>query len=73
MMANGIGIVDTDYSGDKDEYKIPTLNFTHEPVTIERGTRVAQMTVLNYQKVEWEEVESLKKENRGGFGSTGIR
>ena len=72
MVANGIGVIDQDYHGDKDEIGIQVLNFSQEDVTIEKGERIAQALLVKIAKViEFEEVESIKKESRGGFGSTG--
>src|SRR5215212_7635959 len=34
MVANGVGIVDSDYCGARDEIKIEVLNFTGAPVAI---------------------------------------
>ena len=67
----GVGIGDSDFRGDGDEYKFAVYNFSKEPVTVERGTRVAQMMVLRYERMEMEEVERLDAKDRGGFGSTG--
>ncbi len=71
MAANGIGIIDTDYCGDNDEILFAAYNFTDREVTIEKGTRVAQLMVLAVEKMDLEEVESLESPDRGGFGSTG--
>lgn len=72
LLANGIGIGDSDYCGDDDEYQAAVYNFSKETVVIEKGERVAQMLILKREKVAWEEVNNFsKKENRGGFGSTG--
>lgn len=72
ILANGIGIGDSDYCGDDDEYQAAVFNFSRETVTIKKGERVAQMMVLRREKVEWEEVDNFtKQKNRGGFGSTG--
>jgi dUTP pyrophosphatase len=71
MVANGVGIVDPDYSGPHDEVKIAVLNFTRAPVRIARGDRIAQGIFLPSPRVEWEEVDELRTESRGGFGATG--
>ena len=71
IMANGIGVGDTDYCGDEDEYKAALLNFTDEMVTIEKGERIVQIIILQREKVVIEEVAHLGNQNRGGFGSTG--
>ena len=73
MQANNIGIGDSDYCGDNDEYKFAAYNYTEQEITIERGTRLAQMLILNYQQIEMEEVEQLHNQNRSGFGSTGLK
>lgn len=71
MPANGIGIGDSDFRGDEDEYKIALLNFTKKPVTIARGTRIAQGIFVKFIKANWHEVPKMKNKTRGGFGSTG--
>jgi dUTP pyrophosphatase len=72
MVANGVGIVDSDYCGPADEIKIQVLNITDAPVTVSRGDRLAQGIVLPSPRVEWEEVDEMKVPTRGGFGSTGM-
>jgi dUTP pyrophosphatase len=71
MVANGVGVVDSDYCGPTDEVKIPALNFTALPVQIARGDRIAQGILLPSPRVEWEEVGELRAGSRGGFGATG--
>ena len=71
MMANSVGIIDNDYSGDDDEYILTCYNFTDEAVTIEKGQRIAQATVLPILDIEIEQVDTLKSTARGGFGTTG--
>jgi dUTP pyrophosphatase len=71
MVANGVGVVDPDYSGPDDEIMIQLLNFTDAAVTVTRGDRLAQAVVLPAPRVTWSEVESTGKASRGGFGTTG--
>ena len=71
MVANGVGIVDSDYCGPADEIKIQVLNITDAPVKVARGDRLAQGIVLPCPRVTWEEVEEIAAPTRGGFGSTG--
>jgi len=71
--ANSIGVGDADFCGDNDEYHFAAFNFTDKEVTVERGTRIAQMILVNYSQVNFEEVESFNRESRGGFGSTGMK
>lgn len=70
-LANGIGIGDSDYAGPEDEYRAVLLNFTDQAVTVERGDRIAQLLVLPYPRIQWQEVRELQKPSRGGLGSTG--
>ena len=72
MVANGVGIIDSDYCGPADEIKIQVLNITDAPVKVARGDRLAQGIVLPSPRVEWEEVEEMSVPTRGGFGSTGM-
>jgi dUTP pyrophosphatase len=72
IQANGVGIFDQDFCGDGDEYKFIAFNFTDNDVTVERGTRIAQIIPLNFNKIlEIEEVEKMENKTRGGIGSTG--
>ena len=71
MIANGVGIVDSDYCGPTDEVKIAVMNFTGAPVTVSAGDRIAQGLLLAAPRVEWDEVSELASESRGGFGATG--
>ena len=71
MVANGVGVIDPDYSGPNDEVMVPLLNFTASEVTIGRGDRLAQAVVLPAPRVTWEEVSEIRQVTRGGFGATG--
>jgi len=71
LVANGVGIVDPDYSGPNDEVMIQVLNFTAAAVRVRRGDRLAQGVVLPAPRVAWQEVESIRPATRGGFGATG--
>lgn len=70
-MINSFGVLDSDFNGDNDEAMYIAYNFTDKPVTIERGTRFAQIVIMKHAVVELEEVDSLGNEDRGGIGSTG--
>ena len=72
MVANGVGVIDEDYCGPKDEVKIQVLNFTHAPVEVKRGDRLAQGLILPVARAAWqEEAGDLRDGSRGGFGATG--
>ena len=72
MLAHSVGIIDTDFAGNADEYMVPLYNFTDKPVSIEKGESLVQGLFKKYEKAEWEEVDDLGNETRGGFGSTGL-
>jgi dUTP pyrophosphatase len=71
MVANGVGIVDSDYCGPEDQVKVAVLNFTASPVHVSSGDRIAQGVFLPATRVTWQEVDAVRPDSRGGFGSTG--
>lgn len=71
MVANGVGVVDSDYCGPHDEVKIAVLNVSGAVVSVAPGDRLAQGIVLPAPRIEWEEVTDLRPSSRGGFGATG--
>jgi dUTP pyrophosphatase len=71
MVANGVGVVDPDYSGPADEVKIEVVNFTRRAVEIKRGDRIAQGIFIPCRQIDWNEVEAIRANSRGGFGATG--
>lgn len=71
MVANGVGVVDSDYCGPADEVRIQLLNITDQSVQVARGDRLAQGIILPAPRVTWDEVPTIRDGSRGGFGSTG--
>ena len=71
VVANGVGVVDSDYCGPDDEVKISVVNVTQAPVTVNPGDRLAQGILLPAPRIEWEEAVELRAASRGGFGRTG--
>ena len=67
---NSPGTVDADYRG---EIKVILVNLSDMAAVINPGDRIAQMVIARYEKIQWEETESLEETSRGegGFGSTG--
>ena len=67
---NAPGTIDADYRG---EVKVILVNLSNEPFTINPGERIAQLVLARYERIEWDEVETLDETCRGegGFGSTG--
>ena len=68
--ANAVGVVDSDYRG---ELIVALHNDTDEEQIIHANDRIAQLVIMPYLPVEFEEVETLNETERGegGFGSTG--
>ena len=68
--ANCVGVVDCDYTG---EVMVSLHNDSSVPYVVQSGGRIAQMILLPYHNVRFEEVDELDFSDRGtgGFGSTG--
>lgn len=68
--ANCTGVCDEDYRG---EYVVALHNDTDVEKIIEPNDRIAQLVIIPYLPVEFEEVDELSDTDRGsdGFGSTG--
>ena len=68
---NSPGTIDADYRG---EVQVLLINLGQEPVTLERGMRIAQMVIASYTAISWQLVPELEESARGtgGFGSTGV-
>lgn len=68
--ANCVGVIDSDYRG---EIMVALHNDTDEERVIAGKERIAQLVIMPYLAVEFEETEELSDTIRGagGFGSTG--
>lgn len=68
--ANCVAVIDADYRG---ELMVPLHNDSKEERRITAGERIAQLVILPFLPVEFEEVDELSETDRGegGFGSTG--
>ena len=70
ILANSMGVIDNSYSGDSDEWKFPAVAL--RDTVIEKGDRIAQFRIVkNQPAIEFEVVDHLNDESRGGIGSTG--
>jgi dUTP pyrophosphatase len=70
-VAQGIGVIDSDYHG---ELGVILINDSSEPYTINPGERVAQLMFMPVVQVEFHYVDEFRNETErgeGGFGSTG--
>lgn len=72
LLANSFGVIDNSYSGDDDIWGFPAIAV--RDTMIEAGDRICQFRVVKKQpEIEFVSVESLGTQNRGGFGSTGVK
>lgn len=85
MCANSFGVIDGCYCGNNDEWKFPVIAI--RPTFIEKGCRICQFKIqlsqkaTLWQKIKWlfssgvelVKVDNLQENNRGGFGSTGVK
>ena len=69
-VAQGVGIIDPDYTG---EILVFLLNTSGHERRIQNGERVAQLIFQPYVRPRWREVSELSATERGsgGFGHTG--
>lgn len=68
--ANCVGVIDSDYRG---ELMVALHNDSDVPRAVTHGERVAQLVLLPYLPMAFDEVDALPDTGRGdgGFGSTG--
>lgn len=68
--SNCVGVCDSDYRG---EYIVAVHNDTNEEQNIPAGSRIAQLILMWYAPMTFNEVDILDETERGdgGFGSTG--
>jgi dUTP pyrophosphatase len=52
---------------------VQLLNFTDTEVQVRRGDRLAQAIVLPAPRITWQEVDEIRTNARGGFGSSGSK
>ena len=70
ILTNSVGLIDSSYCGDEDEWI--AVFYGTRPGSIKVHDRLVQMTIQKSNpNVDFEEVNTLGNENRGGYGSTG--
>lgn len=71
IMTNSIGVIDSTYCGDNDEWQMPVVALRTD-VNIPKNERIGQFIIIpKMPTVNIETVDSLGYNCRGGFGSTG--
>lgn len=72
LCVNGMGIIDNTYCGNDDVWGFPALAV--RDTVIHKGDRIAQFRIVERQpKLVFVKAEDLGSQNRGGFGSTGVK
>ena len=70
IQTNGIGIIDESFASDSDIWMMPI--YAMRDTIIKKGERPCQFRIMKKQPtIQFEEVDKLNNETRGGFGSTG--
>lgn len=70
VLANGVGIIESDYYGNKDndgEIMFAYINISNEPVYIRKGDKIGQGVFYKYLLID---DDIATGERTGGFGST---
>ena len=81
IQTNHMGVIDEKYCGDEDEWKMPVYclvaNYNKEGIMgtwVHKGDKICQFRIMEHQpEFNFNVVEHLGNENRGGFGSTGTK
>lgn len=72
IQTNHCGLIDNSYNGDDDVWMFPAL--ATRDVLIEKNSRICQFRIQKkMDDVTFVTVDSLGNENRGGFGSSGVK
>lgn len=70
IQANSVGVIDHSYCGDNDIWMMPV--YATRFTKIHKNDRICQFRIVEKQPhLEFEVVDHLGNEDRGGFGSTG--
>ena len=71
ILANSVGLIDSDYQG---EIKVALYNRSGYTFPIEFGMRIAQLMLIPVQQIGFKQVLEFSPTERGdrGFGSTGV-
>ncbi len=72
LQTNHMGVIDESYCGDNDQWHFPALAM--RDTTIHKNDRICQFRIVAKQpEVNFVEVDKLTEQDRGGFGSTGMK
>ncbi len=72
LQTNHFSVIDESYCGDNDQWYFPA--YATRDTIINKNDRICQFRINKKQpSLEFEEVEFLGNQDRGGFGSSGIQ
>lgn len=72
IQTNHMGVVDSTYCGDKDQWYMPVYAVRDTKIAL--NDRICQFRIMeNQPELVFEETEELGGSDRGGFGSTGVK
>ncbi len=72
IQTNHMGVIDESYCGDNDQWYFSA--YALRDTVIHVNDRICQFRIMEHQPaLEFEEVVRLEGEDRGGFGSTGVK
>lgn len=72
IQTNSFGLIDETYCSNQDIWRFPA--YAMRDTVIHKNDRICQFRIERHQPpIMFQEVESLAGEERGGFGSSGVR
>jgi len=72
IQTNHMGVIDGSYSGDNDQWFMPVMAMRDTHISF--NDRICQFRIIeNQPKIIFDEREHLEGNDRGGFGSTGVK
>lgn len=72
IQTNHQAVIDESYCGDNDQWFYPCYALKDTPL-IRKGDRICQFRIVKKQpQIEFETVDKLDNQDRGGIGSSGI-
>lgn len=69
-LTNGVGVIDSCFSGEGDEWIAEFQNMTPVTQVVRHGDKLCQAVFVPLLNLRLEECESLSNPNRGGFGTS---
>ena len=81
IQTNSVGVVDDTYIGDNDQWHMPVYCLQSNCYSLDvsgtwiyKGDKIGQFRIMEVMpEITFEEVESFGNDDRGGFGTTGVK